>query len=81
MEMIFNWITDKLLYIINIIMSILPDSPFVMLAKDGDIQNVLGYVNWFFPVTEMIAILETWLIAISVFYAYQIILRWAKAIE
>jgi hypothetical protein len=81
MNAIFNWITDKLLYIISVVLSVLPDSPFIMLERDADIMNVLGYINWVFPVSEMLAIFQIWLSAITVFYAYQLILRWAKAIE
>jgi len=80
-ETIFNWLTSKIAYVINSIMIILPDSPFVMLSRDADIMQILGWVNWVIPVGEMIAILEAWLVAVALFYVYQLILRWAKAIE
>ena len=41
----------------------------------------LGYLNYFLPISQIIAIGEAWLVAIGLFYAYQIILRWIKAIE
>lgn len=80
MEVIFNWITDKLSYVLQTVLILLPDSPFVMLARDADIMNVLGWLNWFIPVSQIIAIMETWLVAVAIFYIYQLILRWAKAI-
>lgn len=81
MESIFNWLSSKLQYILSIILSVLPNSPFVMIQADAEIQQVLRWVNWVIPVTEMVAILEMWLAAIAVFYAWQLILRFAKAIE
>jgi len=81
MESIFNWLTSKLAYVVDFIMMMLPDSPFTMLSKDADIQQVLGWLNWIIPVSSMVAILEVWLTAIAIFYVYQLILRWSKAIE
>jgi len=81
MESIFNWLTSKLAYVVDFIMMMLPDSPFVALSKDADIQQVLGWLNWIIPVSSMVAILEVWLTAIAIFYVYQLILRWSKAIE
>lgn len=81
MEAIFNWITDKLDYILAAVLVMLPDSPFIMLEKSSEINAVLGFVNWVVPLSEMVAILQLWIVAITVFYVYQLILRWAKAIE
>jgi len=78
---IFNWFSDKISYILQAILLLLPDSPFVALSKDADIQQVLGWLNWFIPVSQMVAILEVWLVAVALFYVYQMILRFAKVIE
>lgn len=78
---IFNWVTDKISYVLQAILLLLPDSPFVMIQADQDISLILGWLNWIFPIGEMVAILEAWLIAVALFYVYQLILRWAKAIE
>lgn len=81
MEQIFNWIGDKLSYIINVVLLLLPESPFVMMSKSEEIQQYLGYVNWVIPVGEMVAVLQVWLPAVLIFYTYQVILRLGKAIE
>lgn len=84
-------ITDFIIYIINSIISIiavvinnifdlLPDTPF----KVDDISvlyEYMGYLNWIIPIDKFIIITVSWLSAISIYYAYQIILRWIKAIE
>ena len=81
MEQITNWITDKLGIIIDSIMLLLPDSPFRSLTVAAEVQPVLGFINWALPISGMVAILQAWIVCVSVFYVYQLILRWAKAIE
>ena len=82
METVFNWITDKLDTILSSILLLLPDSPFTGIIYDNPaLEEVLGYMNYFLPISEILVILTAWLTAISIFYVYQLILRWAKAIE
>lgn len=66
------------------ILSLLPDSPFKILdslSPDSQIVKVLGMVNWFIPIYSFIGILEGWLLAVAVYYVYQVVLRWLNAIE
>lgn len=65
----------------NALLSFLPDSPFTaFLGKTSSIPE-LGYLNYFIPIPEMIAISEAWLACIAVFYLYQAVLRFVKMIE
>lgn len=66
--------------VINLIFSILPPSPFQFL-DNSIIKEYLPTLNYFLPISEVLIIGETWLIAVGVFYGYQIVLRWIKAIE
>lgn len=63
------------------ILNLLPDSPFTLIEKDDDIVRVLGYVNYFIPINFFISCMVPWLSAVGIYYAYQLILRWGKAIE
>ncbi len=66
------------------VLSLLPDSPFALLDKmdpTGEIAKILGFVNWFIPIYSFVGILEGWLVCIAVYYIYQVVLRWFKAIE
>jgi hypothetical protein len=83
-ENIINTIIDGLVAAVNAILSILPDSPFaapieMISATVG--SEILGYVNYFIPISEMVAILFTWLGAILIYYSVTIVMRWAKAIS
>ena len=63
------------------IIGILPKSPFTFLDANPQVKEVLGFLNWFFPIDTMIALTETWLIAIGIYYVVQALLRWANIIE
>lgn len=78
---IWNAITDVLDDIVNAIVLLLPDSPFKDVEIPAEVKQLFGYVNYFVPVTAMLAIGTTWLTAIGVYYLYQTILRWAKTIK
>lgn len=66
--------------VLGIILSILPDSPVRPFVDQLSNVGFLPYLNWFVPVGTLVAIGTSWLAAITVFYTYQIILRWAKAV-
>ena len=58
----------------------LPDDPFMPFIENMAGAAWLGWLNWIFPIGTMVAIGGAWLVSIAVFYAYQIILRWIKAV-
>ncbi|MEF9946183.1 MAG: hypothetical protein RR737_06285 [Lachnospiraceae bacterium] len=66
---------------LDAVLKILPLSPFtVFIDKVGELPY-LGWLNWFIPISTMIAVGEAWLISVGIFYLYSIILRWIRAIE
>lgn len=62
-------------------LSFLPDSPFLSFFNTTIANEYLSALNWFVPIDKMIVLGESWLVAIGIFYLYQLVLRWAKAIE
>lgn len=66
---------------LDTVLKVLPTSPFsAFLDKMGQIPY-LSTLNYFVPISEMIAIGEAWLVAVGVFYLWSIVLRWIRAIE
>ena len=65
----------------GLLYSLLPTSPFVSFFNSMQQSPFLGYLNYFLPVAEAIVILQTWLVAIAVYYAYQMIMRFINMIE
>lgn len=63
------------------VLGALPTSPFqAFINACGDLPY-LGWLNWFVPVGQMVAVGEAWLVAVGLFYLYSIVLRWIRAIS
>ena len=62
------------------IMQFLPASPFQSLVNAVGSIPYLSYLNWFFPITECLALLEAWLVAVAIFYLYRMILSYIHLI-
>ena len=60
---------------------LLPESPFTIFIESLNTIPYLDIFNWFFPVSEILAIGQAWLVAITAFYTVSLILRWIRAIE
>lgn len=60
------------------VLSILPNSPVRPFIDQLSSVSWLGLLNWFVPIGTMVSIGTAWLSAITIFYVYQVILRWAK---
>lgn len=66
--------------LLALVMAFLPSSPFQMAINSISSIPYLNYLNWFFPVTEAVAVVEVWVVAIGVYYLYSAIMRWIKII-
>ncbi len=80
LQTFFSWIWGHLKAILLLVIGLLPDSPFQLL-ENTDVEEYLGYLNWLIPLSQMVAILQLWITAIVIFYIFQAILRWTKAIN
>ena len=76
-------LTSAVTAMVGKVLSFLPDSPFLVLQNmsNTDMYKWIKWVNWFIPISSFISILEAWLVGIGLYYLYQIVLRWLKAIE
>ena len=79
-ETIINAIIDFACGLADVIMFLLPMSPFSALELAFDNQ-LLRHINYFLPVGEALNILTAWGIAILGWYLYSLILRWVKAVR
>lgn len=62
-------------------LALLPDSPFTAFINVIGEIPYLAELNWFVPITEMLAIGQAWLVAITAYYVISLLLRWIKVIE
>ena len=49
--------------------------------SEGFGSELLGYINYFIPLSEMVGISTAWLIAIGAYYMASVVMRWIKAIS
>lgn len=77
---VINFLIKCIGAILSVIFSILPSSPFVII-DNSFIAPYLKYINYFVPFTEVINILQFWVVAVGIYYIYQVALRWIKAIQ
>lgn len=66
--------------LLALVMAFLPSSPFELATNSIMTIPYLNHLNWFFPVTECVTVMEVWLVAVGVYYLYSAIMRWIKII-
>jgi hypothetical protein len=74
-------IKTVLIALANTILAFLPKSPFTAFTDKMGSLPVLGYLNYFVPIDQMISIGEAWIAAIVTYYLYSSILRFVKMID
>lgn len=75
-----NFLIEAVCAPIGFLVGLLPSSPFMALDMSS-IEPFLGFINWVFPIGDVIKTLTAWCVAIGVYYIYSIALRWLKVIE
>lgn len=63
------------------VLQFLPGSPFRGFIDSIAEIPYLGYLNYFIPVSDFLALLAVWGAAVGVFYVSSVILRFVKAID
>ena len=75
-EIICNGINKS----IDFITTVLPTSPFQYYIRQAEKLPYLGYLNYFVPIPTFIAIGQSWLTCIVIYYLYSVIMRWVKIV-
>jgi len=74
-------ILNGLAALLKVIVLVLPTSPFAGLYSISIDSTWLGYACYFLPITQILALLQAWGLAILIYYAYMIPMRWIKALN
>jgi len=77
---ILNKILEIIGMVANVLYSLLPSSPFTII-ENTEFSSLIAKINYFLPIYEFVVIMETWLVAIAIFYLYSLFARWIKAIQ
>ena len=67
--------------ILTIVLTLLPASP--LSGFSYLVQNIpfLSFVNWFLPISEMIVILESWLLVVGIYYSIIFLVNYAGIVK
>lgn len=77
---IINFLGNLIIGFLNSLINILPDSPFGNIKLDfGD--SFLAYLNWIFPLTEIVSILGLGITCYIAYLSISFILRFLKVIR
>lgn len=77
----FNWLVELWNKFCEVLLAVLPQSPFApYINKIGNLEY-LGWLNWFLPVKACLIIFNSWLLAVAVYYAWTVVARWLKIIS
>lgn len=61
---------EALLAVVNVLVAILPTSPFESVMHYFSEFEYLPYINYFIPVEAILAVMELWLGAVGFWYVY-----------
>ena len=67
--------------LINFIVNLLPNSPFLNISIFEGVEEYLGYLNWLIPIDWIIGITLTWAGCMAAYKGYSIIMRYFNIIE
>lgn len=65
----------------QLLMSVLPVSPFTNFIATYRMPQGIAWLNWFFPVHQCLTVFAAWLAAYAIYLLYSIIMRWVKVIS
>lgn len=77
---VLNKVIELVGSVISVLYNLLPTSPFII-VENSQFAELISQINYFLPIYEFVAIMETWLVSVGIFYLYSIFARWIKAIE
>lgn len=75
-----EWLGEYISLCLNFLAVYLPDSPF-SIPDNSPIADILPYINYFIPISDMLRVLSVWCVASLFYYDASIIMRWFKVIE
>ena len=80
---IVDGINDVANKVFEAILLLLPTSPFYDIRSKLDplFLDILGYVNYYVPLSVILGIMGSWLACIVIYYTYQLVLRTIQAVE
>lgn len=68
-------------FVLCLVLALLPVSPFQRFASYFRDIPFLATLNWFIPISDMITVLEVWLVVIAVYYGIMWVLNFVGLLK
>lgn len=78
---LINTIVSVIGTLIQFTINLLPNSPFASLMVSNISSEYLSHLAWVVPIESILTVFSSSLVAVTIFYIYQVLLRWIKAID
>lgn len=78
---ILGMISDVVNKFYDYLKTVLPLSPFSGVTLNLSNNTGLRWLNWFFPIGDILNVFLIYLGAVALYYIYGLVLRWIKAVE
>lgn len=75
------WMKELLSAFGDLLMQVLPLSPFYQIKHSAVVPQGVAWLNWFIDIPGILQIFSAWLVAYGLYLLYRIILRWIKAVS
>lgn len=73
-----NSIIDVFSNVLNDIIGLLPLSPFAKFTYLTLDNGLLAMLNYLLPISEIVAVLQFWLVAVGGYYIYKFVLKFIR---
>lgn len=67
--------------VLVLVLSLLPVSPFTRFINYFENIPFLSVLNWFVPVSDILVVLEIWLVVVAVFYGIMWVLNFVGLLK
>lgn len=67
--------------LLTVVVSLLPSSPFSNFNSLITGIPYLSYLNWFLPISEILVVLESWLVVVSIYYSILFVLNYVGVLK
>lgn len=67
--------------LLSVVLAMLPMSPFAGFSSLMSSIPFLSYANFFFPISEMLAVIETWLAVVVTYYGILYIVNYVGIVK
>lgn len=76
----FTLLGTLIQWIVTMAVRFLPVSPIQQIELGEGVQQGLAWLNWLVPISDMLAIMDVWLLALLAWRVYRFVMAWTTSV-